>query len=140
MSNISIASADVSIRLAKKKELYRWVDLVIKSEKYIAGNICITLCSDEYLLEINKKFLKHDYYTDIITFNYNQGKLVSGELFISADRIKENADKFGTSFHDELNRVIIHGILHLCGYNDKTDVDTKQMRRKENQKLKMLGA
>ena len=138
MSNISIALADVSIRLAKKKELYHWVNSVIESEKRIPGSISVILCSDKYLLGLNKKFLKHNYYTDIITFNYGQGKLVSGELFISIDRLKENADKFKVSLQNELNRVIIHGILHLCGYNDKTASDIKKMKRKENQKLKML--
>lgn len=138
MSGISISLEDVSIRLEKKRVLYHWIKSVIESEKYILGTISIILCSDEYLLQINKKFLSHNYYTDIITFNYSQENLVSGELFISIDRVKENAVKFKVSFKKELNRVMIHGTLHLCGYKDKTVLDIKKMKRKENQKLKML--
>lgn len=100
--------------------------------------MAIILCSDEYLLDINKRFLDHHFYTDIITFDYCEGKVVSGELFISTDRVRENAEKYKIGFLDELNRVIIHGVLHLCGYKDKTEKDIKRMRSKENEKLKML--
>ncbi len=104
----------------------------------MAAGIAIILCSDEYLLDINKKFLSHDYYTDIITFDYTEGKRISGELYISIDRVKENAKQLGVSFPNELHRVMIHGVLHLCGYKDKTRKDREMMRTKEDQKLKML--
>jgi probable rRNA maturation factor len=138
VASISIIPADVSIRLEKKRILYSWVKLIIESEKLIPAEVTIILCSDEYLLEINQKFLDHHYYTDIITFDYCEGKKVSGELYISIDRVKENADKFNVSFHNELYRVMAHGVLHLCGYKDKRDEDVQLMRKKEDQKLKML--
>lgn len=87
---------------------------------------------------MNKQFLDHDYFTDIITFDYSEGKTISGELYISADRVKDNAGKFKAGFEQELYRVMIHGVLHLCGYKDKTADDQRKMRHKEDQKLKML--
>ena len=138
MSGVSIAQADISMRMENKKMLYRWVTKIIESEKKSVGRISIVLCSDDYLLEMNKKFLSHNYYTDIITFDYTEGKTISGELYISVDRVKENAPKFKESFQNELYQVMAHGILHLCGYNDKTEAEVKQMRRKENQKLKLI--
>lgn len=138
MSKISISLADVSTRVENKKLIYNWISSVVISEKKTLGELAIILCSDEYLLDINKRFLDHHFYTDIITFDYCEGKVVSGELYISIDRIRENADKYKVGVFEELNRVIIHGVLHLCGYKDKTDKDMKRMRSKENEKLKML--
>ncbi len=138
MSKISISLADVSTRVENKKGIYDWIRSVVVSEKKTPGEIAIILCSDEYLLDINKRFLDHHFYTDIITFDYCEGKVVSGELYISIYRVKENADKYKVGVLEELNRVIIHGVLHLCGYKDKTDKDIKRMRSKENEKLKML--
>lgn len=108
------------------------VKQLIEEENQETGNISVIFCSDEYLLEMNKTHLNHDYYTDIITFNYVDGNLISGDLFISVDRVKENAVKFDVSFNEELYRVILHGVLHLVGYNDKTDEEKKVMRKKEN--------
>lgn len=108
------------------------VKQLIEEENQETGNISVIFCSDEYLLEMNKTHLNHDYYTDIITFNYVDGNLISGDLFISVDRVKENAVKFDVSFNEELYRVILHGVLHLVGYNDKTDEEKKVMREKEN--------
>jgi rRNA maturation RNase YbeY len=105
---------------------------LIEEEKKETGDISVIFCSDEYLLEMNKTHLNHDYYTDIITFNYVDDNLISGDLFISVDRVKENAVKFDVSFNEELYRVILHGVLHLVGYNDKTDEEKKVMREKEN--------
>lgn len=105
---------------------------LIQKEGKKTGDISVIFCSDEYLLEMNKKHLQHDYYTDIITFNYVEESLISGDLFISAERIKDNAAKFGASFLEELYRVIFHGVLHLIGYNDKTEEEQKMMRQKEN--------
>lgn len=114
------------------------IEQLIKEENKEAGDISVIFCSDEYLLEMNKTHLNHDYYTDIITFNYVDGKLISGDLFISVDRVKENAVKFEVSFYEELYRVILHGVLHLVGYNDKTGEEKKVMREKENYYLKKI--
>ena len=113
--------------------------LVIKKIYYVSENegfntsfINIILCSDDFLLKMNKEHLDHDYFTDIITFNYNSERALSGDLFISVDRIRENASIENTPFLMELERVILHGVLHLCGFNDKTPSEIKQMRYKED--------
>ena len=108
------------------------VDSLIISEKFKPGEITIIFCSDDYLLDKNRAYLNHDYYTDIITFDYSENDVVSGDLFISIDRVKDNANTYGISFDNELKRVVYHGILHLCGYKDKTEKDKKEMREKEN--------
>jgi probable rRNA maturation factor len=105
---------------------------LIGLENYESGEITIVFCTDDYLLEINKTYLNHDFYTDIITFDYSGNDFVSGDLFISVDRVKDNAESFSVSFDNELKRVIYHGVLHLCGYKDKTEKDEKEMREKEN--------
>lgn len=138
MGSISIVLADVSVRISNKRILYSWIQNIIQSEKFLVGNLTLVLCSDNYLLDLNKKFLSHDYYTDIITFDYSEGKIVSGELYISTERVMDNAGKYNTEFYNELYRVMAHGILHLCGYGDKSDIEKKRMRSKENQKLKLL--
>lgn len=102
------------------------------------GEISINLCSDDHLLQINKKHLNHDYYTDIITFELSENNEISGDLYISTDRVLDNAKQLNITFHVELNRVIIHGILHLCGYKDKTKAQQKEMREKENYYLSLL--
>ncbi len=112
------------------------VSHLIKEENKEEGDLTLIFCSDEYLLEINNKHLNHDYYTDIITFDYSQKKNISGDLFISIDRVKENAKEFSVPFLNELSRVVVHGVLHLCGYNDKTEEEKKQMRKLENKYLK----
>ena len=110
----------------------RWLRMVAESEIHRIGDITIIFCSDNYILDINRKYLGHDYFTDIITFDYCSGNVLSGDLFISVDSVKENSVEYGTEFEDELNRVIVHGILHLIGYDDHTDEDVKVMREKEN--------
>ena len=105
---------------------------------YNLGELSIIFCSDEYLIDINKRHLNHDYYTDIITFNYNIEKNLNGDLFISVDRVKDNASAFNENFNMELFRVIIHGVLHLCGFNDKTTKEQKEMRQKENHYLSLI--
>ena len=107
------------------------IDL-IREERGVGGNINIIFCSDEYLLNINKQYLGHDYYTDIITFDYVEKDIISGDLFISVDRIRENSVTFGSGFRRELFRVIFHGILHLCGYEDSDNILREQMRCKED--------
>jgi rRNA maturation RNase YbeY len=116
----------------QKLLLRKHIKNLINSEKKSAGEISLILCSDKYLLDINIEYLKHNYYTDIITFNYVEGNIISGDLFISVDRVKENSIKFNTSLIQELYRVIFHGILHLIGYNDKTEEEQKIMRGKED--------
>lgn len=139
MSSISISLADVHTTVKRKRILYDWIKRVIISEKKSPGEVSIVLCSDGFLLDMNNQFLKHNYYTDIITFDYSDKEVISGELYISVERVKENASIFNKSFDNELQRVIIHGVLHLCGYKDKTRKDQELMRKKEDQKLKLLA-
>ena len=116
-----------------KNSVKRWVKSVAKSEGKEAGNINYIFCDDEYLLKVNQDFLNHDYYTDVITFDYVKGKTISGDIFISITRIKENAITLSDNdFERELIRVLAHGVLHLCGYKDKSEGDQKIMRAKEN--------
>ena len=110
----------------------RWLKMVAGSEVRKIGNITIVFCSDNYILDINQRFLSHDYFTDIITFDYCSGNTLSGDLIISIDSVRENALEYGADFEDELNRVIVHGLLHLIGYDDHTEEDIKTMRSKEN--------
>ena len=117
----------------KEKNLNgRWLRMVAESEVKRLGDISIIFCSDNYILDVNHRYLEHDYFTDIITFDYCEGDRLSGDLFISVDSVKENSLEYGTEFKDELNRVIVHGILHLIGYDDHTDEDVMTMREKEN--------
>lgn len=115
----------------------RWLRLVAESEIRRLGQISIIFCSDNYILDINQKYLQHDYFTDIITFDYCEGDKLSGDLFISVDSVRENAAEFGTEFKDELNRVIVHGILHLIGYDDHTKKEIAEMRSKEDYYLSL---
>ncbi|MEN9303201.1 MAG: hypothetical protein RL264_1630 [Bacteroidota bacterium] len=105
---------------------------LVREESKICGDITVVFCSDDYLLQVNRTYLDHDYYTDIITFDYSDLGILSGDLFISLDRVKENAQDFSDSFENELKRVVFHGVLHLCGYKDKSKKDEKIMRIKEN--------
>lgn len=115
----------------------RWLKMVAESEICRLGDINIIFCSDPYILNINLQYLSHDYFTDIITFDYSQKPVISGDLFISVDSVRENAAFYGTEFQEELHRVIVHGILHLIGYDDHTEPDITQMRSKENYYLQM---
>ena len=111
--------------------------MIVENNKKEVGEISYIFCSDEQLLEINKEFLNHDYYTDIITFDYCEGDRLSGDLFISVDSVRENSIEYGTEFSEELNRVIVHGLLHLIGYDDHSDEDIAVMRSKENYYLSL---
>jgi len=130
--NIDFHSEDINFTLASKKKLRDWITKTIQNEKLETGEISYIFCSDEYLHEMNVKYLDHDTYTDIITFDYTDDKLVSGDLFISYDRVKQNAKTFNDLVKNELHRVMIHGVLHLCGYGDKTESEKKIMRSKED--------
>ena len=124
--------------LENEEAIRFWISNVIGSENKKTGEINYIFCDDEYLLEINKEHLQHDYYTDIISFDYTVGNEISGDMFISIDRVKENAQDFNVSFDEELKRVIVHGVLHYCGYKDKSEEDELLMRNKEDEKLGMF--
>lgn len=112
--------------------LESWLANVCLSEQKSLAEVNLIFCSDEYLLEMNNQYLQHDYYTDIITFDYCEGDLIIGDLFISVDRVKENAVLNKVELSNELNRVVVHGVLHLCGFKDKSDDEEKLMRSKED--------
>lgn len=109
-----------------------WLYDVVNREGFDLGNINLIFTSDDYLLDVNRKYLNHDYYTDIITFDYSENNVISGDLFISIDRVRDNSKKLNQMFHVELNRVVVHGVLHLCGYGDKSDDEKLLMRKKED--------
>ncbi len=121
-----------------EKKLLKTLQL-IENEGFEPGELSVIFCSDSYLLSINKQYLKHDYYTDIITFSYVDDHIVSGDLFISVERVSENAKQEGVEKQTELARVVIHGLLHLCGYNDKDKKDIQEMREKEKFYLSATG-
>lgn len=114
------------------KEIVLWLENLILSEQKKVGEINYIFCNDEYLLKINQDFLQHDYYTDIITFDKVRGQTISGEIFISLPRVRENAVSLGKNYEEEKRRVIAHGLLHLCGYTDKTEKEKINMRSKED--------
>ena len=116
----------------------KWLQNVIISEEKKEGDINYIFCDDEYLHEINVKYLNHDDYTDIISFDNALGNILHGDIFISTERVAENAEKFQVEFQEELKRVIAHGLLHFCGYKDKTDDEAQLMREKEDEKIKMF--
>lgn len=129
---IRFFSEDVCFDFNQKLLTKRWLKLVAEAEQRIIGDINIIFCSDPYILDINIQYLQHDYYTDIITFDYCEGDVLSGDLFISIDSVRDNSSEFSSSFNDELNRVIVHGLLHLIGYDDHKDEDITVMRSKED--------
>lgn len=133
-------SQDVSFNLKGKRKCSAWLKSVAAAESRTIGEVSVIFCSDAYLLDVNKKYLYHDYYTDIITFDYCEGNVLSGDLFISVDSVRENASYYGEIFETELNRVIVHGILHLIGYDDHTEDDIAVMRSKESEYLKCRNA
>lgn len=139
MSTITFHQEDVSFRLKNIRKVKSWIVQTIELEKNVLGDLNYIFCSDTYLHKINLEYLKHDTFTDIITFDYSENKNISGDIFISIDRIKENANKFKQSFDNELNRVLIHGVLHLLGYKDKSLTDKKIMRAKEDFYLSLLS-
>jgi len=117
------------------EKIFDKIEKLIFNENMKEGELSFIFCSDEYLLKMNNEYLQHDFYTDVITFDYTEQKIIAGDIFISVDRIKENALKYNTTFENELQRVMIHGVLHLVGYNDKTEEEQKEMTKKENQYL-----
>jgi len=133
MNNIEFHFEDIVIPDFNPEFFRLWIMKVTKCHNKSIGELNYIFCSDDYILDINKEHLNHDYYTDIITFNYNVDETISGDVFISYDTIKSNAMEFSNgSVNDELERVVIHGVLHLIGFNDKTDVDQKEMTKQED--------
>lgn len=122
----------------QRRRLNAWIKQVAEGENSCIGDIAIITCSDDYIISANRQFLGHDYYTDIITFDYSEGEILSGDLLISTDTVKSNAVTYGVMFHVELHRVIIHGVLHLMGYKDKRPADAKIMRQREDEALGLL--
>ena len=130
---------ETDFSLKNEEKISNWIVDTISEEAYKLEEINYVFCNDEYLHKLNVEFLNHDTLTDIISFDYSIGKLIQGDIFISIERVKDNAKDFSVSFEDELHRVIIHGVLHYCGYKDKTGLESKVMREKENHYLKELG-
>lgn len=129
---------DVTIKLNHIKNIKRWISNCIQAEGLILGELSINFCSDSTLLNINIEHLNHNYYTDIITFELGEKPVVVGDIYISIDRVKENAIANKVTFNTELSRVMIHGVLHLCGYKDKTKIQKTEMRNKEDYYLYLL--
>ena len=124
--------------LADESSLASWIESVISSEGKKLEEINYIFCDDDYLLELNMEYLDHDTFTDIISFDYSVGNILQGDIYISTPRVEENALEYNVSFEEELRRVIIHGVLHLAGYKDKTDEESSLMRKKEEEKLKLF--
>ncbi len=136
MATVNFFYVDVKPTLANRLALKVFIQKLFDTEKKKLSNLSCIFCTDEYLLGINRDYLKHNFYTDIITFPLSQpGVPIEGEIYISMDRVKENAKLLGLSFKEELHRVIFHGALHLCGYKDKKPAEQKLMRQKENEYL-----
>lgn len=132
-SEIYFHSEDVDFQLESEIQYIYWLVDIAEKEKVTIEKITYIFCSDEFLLDINKTYLNHDYYTDIITFPYKQGNIVESDIFISIDRVKDNAHDNQVNFKEELHRVMAHGLLHLIGYGDKTTTESQIMRSKENE-------
>jgi probable rRNA maturation factor len=138
MGKINFFFEDIKRFSIKRNNISKYLQEMITLEGYNSGNLSIIFCSDNYLLDMNKKYLNHDYFTDIITFNYSVDKTISGDLFMSIDRIKENALEYNQPFENELYRVIFHGVLHLIGFDDKDEFSVKEMKEKENYYLQIF--
>lgn len=126
---------EIDFKLADEDRFKEWICTIIRSEKHVVGEVNYIFCDDDYLHAINMQYLNHDTLTDIISFDYTEGDVVSGDIFISIERVVENAKDFSVSFDEELKRVLAHGVLHYCGYKDKTKQDEVLMRQKEDEKI-----
>lgn len=136
---ITFQTDGVEMPRINEQQIRNWVKAVAATYQKKVGEIGYLFCSDERILEVNRQFLQHDYYTDIITFDYCQGNRIAGDLVISLDTVRTNAELFGAEYETELNRVIIHGILHLCGINDKGPGEREIMEAEENKALALLA-
>ena len=135
---VQYQTQDCSFRFSGRRKTTDWIRRTAKAEGHRTGDITVVFCSDTALLEINRRYLSHDYYTDIITFDYTSDDKISGDLFISLDTVKTNSEAFNTPYNEELHRTIIHGILHLCGINDKGPGEREIMEANENKALAIL--
>lgn len=125
--------------ILESRDSYReWIEIVISTEAKLQGDINFIFCDDEYLLKINQEYLSHDTLTDIISFDNTVGNTLQGDIYISTERVKENSSRFGVDFTEELKRVMVHGVLHFCGYKDKDERERGLMRRKEEEKMKLF--
>ncbi|MFL1010575.1 rRNA maturation RNase YbeY [Flavisericum labens] len=130
---------ETDFQLKSESTISKWILETIATEEYKVEEVNYVFCDDDYLHKLNLEFLSHDTLTDIISFDYSVGKIIQGDIFISVERVEDNAIDFGVSFENELHRVIIHGVLHYCGYKDKSDKDASIMRSKENFYLNQLA-
>lgn len=135
---IKFYAEDIEFPHIKEEVVSNWIKTVAETYKKKTGDISYIFCSDKKILEVNRQYLQHDYYTDIITFDYTSGNKISGDLFISLDTVKTNSEAFNTPYNEELHRTIIHGILHLCGINDKGPGEREIMEANENKALQIL--
>lgn len=133
--SVRFAAQSGDFEVPEAQKVKKWVAEVVKRRDRQVGNINYLFCDDEYLLQVNRQYLQHDTYTDIITFDYVAGGLISGDIMISTERVGENAAKYGVPFERELHRVVIHGVLHLLGQGDKSDDEAREMRRQEDEAL-----
>ena len=138
--SISFQTEDVKQPKIKKREVSAWIKAVAADYGKKVGELAYMFCSDEKILEVNKQYLQHDYYTDIITFDYSEGNIISGDIIISLQTVESNSQMYKTEFLEELHRVIIHGILHLSGLDDSSEEEEKAMRDAENSALEMLSS
>lgn len=137
MSTVSFHSEQIEFNISNEEQISSWLENSCKLENRELTELSFIFCSDEYLLKVNRDYLQHDYYTDVITFDYSEAPSVSGDVFISIDRVSENASSFNTNFIDELHRVMIHGALHLMGYTDGSPADKSAMTAKEDYYLSL---
>jgi len=137
---INYFNEDTKIPKFQRRLYSNWIKSIVNKYGYKLGEINYIFCSDKYILEINRQYLNHDYFTDIITFNYNNDKLISSDIYISIDTVAKNAEYYNVKFENELNRVMIHGILHLLGFDDKSEDEKIVMRKKEDEALDFLSS
>ena len=137
-TEIVFASESTDFQLNNEEKFARWIKSLIQNNQKIVGEINYIFCSDNFLYELNVEHLNHDTFTDIITFDYTKSSIISGDLFISIDRVKENSNTFNVGFQNEIKRVMAHGILHLLGFNDKSEKDILEMRKKEEEAISLF--
>lgn len=138
MLNITYNAIGIDLPQFSNEAVSRWIEAVARTFDKSVGALAYIFCNDEKILEVNREFLQHDYYTDIITFDYSSRRRIAGDMFISLDTVRSNAAQYGKAYDDELHRVIIHGILHLCGINDKGPGEREIMEANENKALALL--
>ena len=135
---ITYNTENVPMPHIRRRDTSAWIRRVAEQHGYSVGDVAYIFCDDEKILEVNRQYLQHDYYTDIITFDYDEGDTINGDIVISLDTVRSNAEQLGKDYNEELHRVIIHGILHLCGQNDKGPGEREQMEAAENRALELL--